>query len=122
MVFGFSPERRSAFLRKLRSPSPESAKYDGFRAHCRIEDGNVELVSRKNIVYKSFPRLCENLRDGLLVRNAILDGEIVHLDENGVPRFMPLLRRQSPQTFVAFDVLWLDGEDLTTTCPSGKAA
>jgi bifunctional non-homologous end joining protein LigD len=46
------------------------------------------------------------------VRDAVLDGEIVHLDGDGRPRFYSLLRRLAPQQFVAFDLLWLNGEDL----------
>jgi hypothetical protein len=42
----------------------------------------------------------------------VLDGEIVHLDTDGKPQFYDLLRRRTPQQFVAFDLLWLDGRDL----------
>ncbi len=87
-------------------------KYDGFRAICRVEDCRVALVSRRGNLYKSFPGLCSALADCIPVRDAILDGEIVHLDEQGKPQFMPLLRRRSPQQFVAFDIVWLDGRDL----------
>ena len=43
--------------------------------------------------------------------NAILDGEIICVDETGRPIFLDLLRRKDP-CFVAFDLLWLNGEDL----------
>ena len=49
-----------------------------------------------------------------LACEAILDGEIVHLDAAGKPQFYHLLRRRSPQYFVAFDLLWLRGRDLRT--------
>jgi bifunctional non-homologous end joining protein LigD len=45
---------------------------------------------------------------------AVLDGEIVCLDSNGRPQFYDLLRRRSEPVFYAFDLLWLDGEDLRT--------
>lgn len=48
----------------------------------------------------------------MLACEAILDGEIVHLDAAGRPQFYHLLRRRSPQYFVAFDLLWLRGRDL----------
>jgi len=48
----------------------------------------------------------------LRVRDAVLDGEIVHLDSDGRPQFYSLLRRRTPQQFVVLDVLWLDGKDL----------
>jgi bifunctional non-homologous end joining protein LigD len=87
-------------------------KYDGFRALAYVEDRHVRLVSRKSNVYKSFPALCEAMAVALAVENAILDGEIVYLDASGKPQFISLLRRQSPQSFVAFDLLWLNGKDL----------
>src|SRR5215831_11448172 len=43
---------------------------------------------------------------------AVLDGEIVHLDAEGKPRFYNLMRRRTPQHYYAFDLLWLDGTDL----------
>ncbi len=46
------------------------------------------------------------------MRDAVLDGEIVHLDASGVPQFHALMRRRRPQHFFAFDLLWLDDRDL----------
>jgi ATP-dependent DNA ligase len=43
---------------------------------------------------------------------AVLDGEIVHLDSDGKPRFYDLMRRRIPQHYYAFDLLWQDGRDL----------
>jgi bifunctional non-homologous end joining protein LigD len=57
--------------------------------------------------------LCDAIAGSLHVTDAILDGEIVYLDDHGRPQFLPLLRRRSPQHFVAFDVLWLNGRDLS---------
>jgi len=48
----------------------------------------------------------------LPVQNAILDGEIVCLDKNGVSRFYQLLDGKAEPVFHAFDLLWLNGEDL----------
>jgi bifunctional non-homologous end joining protein LigD len=87
-------------------------KYDGFRALAYIEDRHVRLVSRKGNVYKSFPDLLNTLAACLHVSDAIIDGEIVYLDASGKPQFYSLLRRRSPQHFVAFDILWLNGKDL----------
>ena len=90
-------------------------KYDGFRALAYIDCGEVRLVSRRRNVYKSFNGLCSSMASCLAVQNAILDGEIVHLDSDGKPQFYDLLRRRSPHHFVVFDVLWLNGSDLTKT-------
>jgi bifunctional non-homologous end joining protein LigD len=86
-------------------------KYDGFRAIAAVEGGACSLISRKGNVYKSFGALCEQI-PAAIGHDAVLDGEIVHLDAAGRPQFYDLMRRRPPQQFVAFDLLWLDGQDL----------
>jgi bifunctional non-homologous end joining protein LigD len=87
-------------------------KHDGFRAVAYIEDGTCRLISRKQIQYKSFAGLCTAMA-GLPVKNAILDGELVCLDQDGRSQFRQLMRRKSQDVcFYAFDLLWLDGHDL----------
>jgi bifunctional non-homologous end joining protein LigD len=46
------------------------------------------------------------------VQDAVLDGEIVCLDDEGRSQFNQLLRRRGQPVFYAFDLLWLNGEDL----------
>jgi len=48
----------------------------------------------------------------LRVKNMILDGEIVCLDDNGTSIFNQLLFRHGVQYFYAFDLVWLNGRDL----------
>ena len=89
-------------------------KHDGFRSLAYIEDDKCRLVSRHRNVYKSF----ETLRDALSTlktKSAILDGEIVALDSNGVSQFKELLYRRGRAVFFAFDLLWLNGADLRQT-------
>src|SRR5690242_4975590 len=86
-------------------------KYDGFRALAYI-NGNVKLVSRRGHVYKSFPRLCSALAEHIRVDSAVLDGEIVCLDSAGRSQFKQLLFRRGNPCFAAFDLLWLNGEDM----------
>jgi bifunctional non-homologous end joining protein LigD len=52
---------------------------------------------------------------GLKARSAILDGEIVCLDSDGVSQFKELLYRRGRAVFFAFDLVWLDGADLRQT-------
>jgi bifunctional non-homologous end joining protein LigD len=59
-------------------------KHDGFRALAQISDGRCDLISRKNNTRKSFGPLREALAE-LRVREAVLDGEIVCLDDEGHP-------------------------------------
>jgi bifunctional non-homologous end joining protein LigD len=87
-------------------------KLDGFRALAYIEHGTARLVSRNGSTFKSFPALTAPLGPALPVRDAILDGEIVHLGPDGAPLFYALMQRRAPQHYYAFDLLWLDGRDL----------
>ena len=48
----------------------------------------------------------------LPVKNTILDGELVCLDNDGRSIFLDLRRRRRDACFYAFDLLWLDGKDL----------
>jgi bifunctional non-homologous end joining protein LigD len=87
-------------------------KHDGFRALAYIEDGGCRLISRKQIQYKSFAGLCGAI-SRLRVRDAILDGEIVALGSDRRSQFMDLIRHRTQNAILyAFDLLWLDGQDL----------
>src|SRR5437763_10768007 len=87
-------------------------KYDGFRALAYMESEKVRLVSRNGNTFKSFADLCATISGCLKSNNAVLDGEIVHLGQDGRPEFYNLMRRRRPQQLFAFNVLWLDGKDL----------
>jgi bifunctional non-homologous end joining protein LigD len=86
-------------------------KVDGFRGLAYIQDGNCELVSRRRNHYKSFKDLQESLGK-LRVKNAIIDGEIACLDEQGRSIFNELLFRRGCPIFYAFDILYLNDHDL----------
>jgi bifunctional non-homologous end joining protein LigD len=58
--------------------------------------------------FMSRPQVAAELR----VEDAILDGELIAADETGRPQFYDLLRRASRPSYIAFDLLWLDGTDL----------
>jgi bifunctional non-homologous end joining protein LigD len=85
-------------------------KMDGFRAMIYIRGGECKLISRnlKNLRFQSLKSALTRLP----VQSAILDGEIVCLDKNGVSQFYQLLSGKGEPIFYAFDLLWLDGEDL----------
>jgi bifunctional non-homologous end joining protein LigD len=112
-------------------------KWDGMRVLVRLDGaGGVELVSRAgNPATARFPEF-EVLPDLLPGRDAILDGEIVALDEHGRPSFsrlqerMPLRRpadirdamQSVPAQLLLFDVLWLDGAQTTALPYAGRGA
>ena len=85
-------------------------KHDGFRSLAYIQDG-CRLVSRKGNEYrrKRLVRLATELSS---LPDTILDGELVCLDDEGRTLFYDMMFHRAPAYFYAFDVLWLDGEDL----------
>ena len=110
------PRFDTAQLSLVRTPFDDpnflfELKHDGFRALAHIWDGNCELISRKRNVYKSFDRLRENFAK-LNVQNAVIDGEIVCLDEERRSIFNELLFRRGFPIFYAFDLLYLNGRDM----------
>src|SRR3982074_2449505 len=101
-------------------------KWDGVRAVCFLEKGKARYVSRnQNDLTAQYPELA-GLGKSLRAKRAILDGEIVALDEHGVSRFQllqPRLGRKNPAEiarlvkstrliYYVFDLLYLDGFDL----------
>lgn len=87
-------------------------KWDGFRSLVRIEQGKCRRISRNVNEFKSFGTLNESLLAELKVRSAVLDGEIVCLNDAGKTEFRDLLFRRGEARFVAFDLLSYDGQDL----------
>lgn len=87
-------------------------KYDGFRALAYCDPSGVRLISRNSNRFASFSNLCAQIELFLKARHAVLDGEIVCLDENGYSQFNELLFRRGTPWFCAFDLLWLNGRDL----------
>ncbi|MCU1244748.1 MAG: ligase, partial [Acidobacteria bacterium] len=86
-------------------------KYDGFRALVGLAEGELAMWSRNELdLAPRFPGVSAAVRK-LKVGEAVLDGEIVALDEAGVPRFQLLQGGVNERIFI-FDVLWLEGEDL----------
>jgi bifunctional non-homologous end joining protein LigD len=89
-------------------------KWDGYRAIVAVEGGEARLTSRNG------KDLTERFRDvaravGRAVRtpSAVLDGEVVALDEHGTARFEALQRGSGPLVLLAFDLLELDGEPVS---------
>jgi bifunctional non-homologous end joining protein LigD len=90
-------------------------KFDGFRAIAFIRDGEIRFASRnQRDLTKRFPEL-QSILKFVKASSAILDGEIVALDENGSQCFEKLQnhKRDCFIIYFAFDVMFLDGESLT---------
>jgi bifunctional non-homologous end joining protein LigD len=101
-------------------------KWDGYRAVAFIDDGRLRLVSRnQNDLTAQFSEL-GTIPKFVSAGRAILDGEIVALDDEGRPSFSLMQQRTGfqpgkrrlpgregvPVVYYAFDLLYLDGFDL----------
>lgn len=122
------PRRKPAFVEPMKAvlvddvPQGEDwiyeLKFDGVRA-LAIKDGKgIELISRnaKDFTGK-FPEIVDALKT-LRCKDAVLDGEIVALDEEGRSSFQLLQARElggerPPIFYYVFDVIQLDGKDLS---------
>ncbi|HEX5592068.1 MAG TPA: DNA ligase D [Solirubrobacterales bacterium] len=102
-------------------------KWDGIRALAYCRPGRVQLQTRNlNDVSVQYPEV-RRISRALGAHDAVLDGEIVAFDENGKPSFERMQQRihntdenvirrrmkTHPVVYVIFDLLYLDGEDLT---------
>jgi len=87
-------------------------KHDGFRALAHLNGGRCCFVSRRGNEMKRFNDLSGSIAKELKVTDAILDGEIVALDGDGMPAFCVLMKRRCQPVYYAFDILWLNGRDL----------
>jgi bifunctional non-homologous end joining protein LigD len=98
-------------------------KWDGMRALVGVDHGRVTVTSRPGRAHAdTFPELAA-LADALNARQLLLDGEIVCIGPDGKPSFDRLGIRLAnakrarfwihrvPATFVAFDLLRLEGVD-----------
>lgn len=91
-------------------------KWDGYRAIAELRDGTASLYSRKGISFdKKFSPIVDALRK--FGFEAILDGEIVVVDDQGHPDFQALQHYQDSGRgyllYYVFDLLYLNGHDLT---------
>ncbi|MEI2302122.1 DNA ligase D [Ensifer sp. MJa1] len=92
-------------------------KFDGYRTMADISNGKVRLITRSGLDWtKRYSDLPEAFQK-LPCREALIDGEIVVLDDKGISRFALLQDALSTGTdgklvFYAFDIVYLDGWNL----------
>lgn len=100
-------------------------KWDGVRALSEVREGVLRMTSRnEHAITIAWPELATS---PLGERDLLVDGEIIALNERGLPDFRTLqdrmhvrkaataarLSREVPATYLVFDLLRLDGRDLT---------
>jgi bifunctional non-homologous end joining protein LigD len=98
-------------------------KWDGYRAIASKNGGDIELYSRMHTDFKThYPAVAEAIRK--LKHNVILDGEIMVMDDEGVPHFELLQNWRKDQKghlyYYVFDILWYDGRDLRDMPLAGR--
>ena len=111
-------------------------KWDGYRAVAFIENGKVRLVSRnQNDLTGQFSEL-HDLPKAVKAKTAVLDGEIVALDEQGRSSFSLMQQRTGfrsggrraagrsdvPVVYYVFDLIFVDGYDLRRVPLKGRKA
>ncbi len=104
-------------------------KYDGIRAMVSVAGDAIRISGRRgNDETARYPE-AQAIRAGIKARQAVVDGELVVLDAGGRPSFERLQQRinvsretdarrlatEHPVTFVAFDLVQLEGRDLMAT-------
>jgi bifunctional non-homologous end joining protein LigD len=123
------PKRKSGFVAPMKAASRDELpkgldwiyelKFDGVRALAIKKARGVELISRNAKDFSgNYPGVLDALK-ALPCREAVLDGEIVALDATGKSSFQLLQSANLPGEtnppifYYVFDLIQLDGRDLT---------
>ena len=86
-------------------------KLDGFRGPLYVEEHRGRFLSKTKKPMRRFDSLANAIARELPARDVILDGEIVVMSD-GRPDFYSLMMNRKPASYVAFDVMWINGRDL----------
>ena len=89
-------------------------KLDGFRILARVARGRARLLTRNRQDWTDRFAPVAEAAAALPVKEALLDGEVVAFDRDGVSSFQALQEGAEGRSlaYVAFDLLFLDGRDL----------
>jgi bifunctional non-homologous end joining protein LigD len=90
-------------------------KWDGYRCLAYLNNGKVDLRSRTGQSYNIYTPVVSALKEWNMP--AVLDGELVVLNKDGTSNFELLqnwnVHSKEHLAFMVFDILWLDGIDLS---------
>jgi ATP-dependent DNA ligase len=93
-------------------------KFDGFRMHARLDRGELKLLTRNGLDWTAkYPPIARAV-GALPARQAYLDGELCGVRADGITSFSMIqlasdAGNAAGLVFFLFDLLYLDGEDLT---------
>ena len=89
-------------------------KWDGYRAVAHVDKGDVQLISRNNLPFDKYYPINDALKEWKA--NAVIDGELVVLNNKGLADFGALQNWRSEAdgnlVFYVFDILWYEGKNL----------
>jgi bifunctional non-homologous end joining protein LigD len=110
-------------LAKLVQKAPDGTdwihelKFDGYRMHARLDVGRVQILTRRGNNWTDKYATIANAIAGLPAQNAYLDGELCGVLPDGRTAFNLIQNAtdtgQGSLAFFLFDVLFLDGENVT---------
>jgi ATP-dependent DNA ligase len=94
-------------------------KYDGFRFHARLDRGKVKLLTRTGLDWTDKYASTAIAISKIKARTAYIDGELCAVNADGTTSFAELQaatdsKSTSHLVYFAFDLLYLNGENLTT--------
>ncbi|MDN3551200.1 DNA ligase D [Mucilaginibacter aquaedulcis] len=89
-------------------------KWDGYRAIANLQKDEVSLISRNNLPFEKYYPINEALKKWGM--NAVLDGELLVLNDKGISDFGAMQNWRSEAdgnlVFYIFDILWYEGKNL----------
>jgi ATP-dependent DNA ligase len=97
---------------------PHELKYDGYRIHARLAQGGAHLLTRTGLDWTDRYQTTAPALSALRSRDAYLDGKLSAVRVDGTTSFSELQgatdqRRTTHLVYSAFDLLFLDGENMT---------
>ncbi len=127
------PKQLEAQLATLVSVPPEGddwlheIKLDGYRMLCSIRGDKIDFSSRnsQNWTHRMRPLIDPLVQ--LAIGKALLDGEVVVLDKQGISSFQLLQNAfrgesKSPLMYFVFDILYMNGYDLRSAALEDRKA
>lgn len=92
-------------------------KHDGYRIHVRLDRGDVRLLTRSGLNWAERYAEIAEAATRIKAKTAYIDGELCALRKDGTSSFADLqaatdARSAAGLTYIAFDLLYLNGEDL----------
>jgi bifunctional non-homologous end joining protein LigD len=89
-------------------------KWDGYRAVAVLDKKGVQLISRNNLPFEKYYPINDALKAWKM--NAVLDGELMVINEKGISDFGAMQNWRSEAdgnlVFYIFDILWYEGKNL----------